>query len=61
MLQSESKFGVEYGRRPHILVVKMGQDGHNRGSRVIASGFYDLGLDVNAGPLLSTPREVVNR
>lgn len=46
------------GRRPRILVAKMGQDGHDRGSKVIASGFSDLGFDVDIGPLFQTPDEV---
>eukprot|EP00490_Sorites_sp_Unknown_P022215 CAMPEP_0114656668 /NCGR_PEP_ID=MMETSP0191-20121206/12713_1 /TAXON_ID=126664 /ORGANISM="Sorites sp." /LENGTH=681 /DNA_ID=CAMNT_0001874391 /DNA_START=195 /DNA_END=2240 /DNA_ORIENTATION=+ len=46
------------GRRPRILVGKMGQDGHDRGSKVIASGFSDLGFDVDVSPLFSTPEEV---
>ena len=41
------------GRRPRILVAKMGQDGHDRGAKVIASGFSDLGFDVDVGPLFS--------
>jgi methylmalonyl-CoA mutase len=47
------------GRRPRILVAKMGQDGHDRGAKVIASGFSDLGFDVDIGPLFQTPEEVV--
>ena len=46
------------GRRPRILVAKMGQDGHDRGAKVIASGFADLGFDVDIGPLFQTPKEV---
>lgn len=46
------------GRRPRILVAKMGQDGHDRGAKVIASGFSDLGFDVDIGPLFQTPSEV---
>jgi methylmalonyl-CoA mutase len=45
------------GRRPRILVAKMGQDGHDRGARVIASAFADLGFDVDVGPLFQTPAE----
>ena len=51
-------FEVAEGRRPRILVAKMGQDGHDRGAKVIASGFADLGFDVDIGPLFQTPREV---
>ncbi len=46
------------GRRPRILVAKMGQDGHDRGAKVIATGFSDLGFDVDVGPLFQTPEEV---
>ena len=46
------------GRRPRILVAKMGQDGHDRGAKVIATGFADLGFDVDIGPLFQTPDEV---
>jgi methylmalonyl-CoA mutase len=46
------------GRRPRMLVVKMGQDGHDRGAKVIATGFADLGFDVDIGPLFQTPEEV---
>jgi methylmalonyl-CoA mutase len=46
------------GRRPRILVAKMGQDGHDRGAKVIASSFADIGFDVDIGPLFSTPEEV---
>ena len=60
MQRSVLNFEVEYGCRPHILVVKMGQDGRNRGSRVISSGFSDLGFDVDIAPLFSTPGEVAD-
>nr|MBA3369463.1 cobalamin B12-binding domain-containing protein [Geodermatophilaceae bacterium] len=46
------------GRRPRILVAKMGQDGHDRGQKVIATAFADLGFDVDVGPLFQTPEEV---
>lgn len=52
------EFEAAEGRRPRILVAKMGQDGHDRGAKVIASGFADLGFDVDIGPLFQTPREV---
>lgn len=51
-------FEKRFGRRPRMLVAKMGQDGHDRGARVIASSFADLGFDVDVGPLFSTPEEV---
>jgi len=49
------------GRRPRILVAKMGQDGHDRGAKVIATGFSDLGFDVDVGPLFQTPDEVAQQ
>ncbi len=51
-------FATAEGRRPRILVVKMGQDGHDRGAKVIATAFADLGFDVDVGPLFQTPEEV---
>jgi methylmalonyl-CoA mutase len=51
------EFARTEGRRPRILVAKMGQDGHDRGSKVIATAFADLGFDVDVGPLFQTPRE----
>jgi methylmalonyl-CoA mutase len=51
-------FAREEGRRPRMLVVKMGQDGHDRGAKVIATAFADLGFDVDVGPLFQTPEEV---
>lgn len=52
------QFEAKEGRRPRILVAKMGQDGHDRGSKVVASGLSDLGFDVDVGPLFQTPEEV---
>ena len=52
------EFGEAEGRRPRILIAKMGQDGHDRGAKVIASAFADLGFDVDIGPLFQTPAEV---
>ncbi|MEM6762450.1 MAG: cobalamin-dependent protein, partial [Pseudomonadota bacterium] len=51
------EFAEAEGRRPRILVAKMGQDGHDRGQKVIASAFADLGFDVDIGPLFATPQE----
>ena len=51
-------FAEEQGRRPRMLVAKMGQDGHDRGAKVIATAFADLGFDVDVGPLFQTPAEV---
>ena len=54
-------FAEEEGRRPRILVAKMGQDGHDRGQKVIATAFADIGFDVDVGPLFSTPGEVARQ
>jgi methylmalonyl-CoA mutase len=51
------EFAAEEGRRPRMLVVKLGQDGHDRGAKVIATAFADLGFDVDVGPLFQTPEE----
>ena len=51
------QFAEEEGRRPRMLVVKMGQDGHDRGAKVIATAFADIGFDVDVGPLFQTPEE----
>ncbi|XP_065690667.2 methylmalonyl-CoA mutase, mitochondrial isoform X1 [Patagioenas fasciata] len=56
-----NKFTDREGRRPRILVAKMGQDGHDRGAKVIATGFADIGFDVDIGPLFQTPREVAQQ
>ena len=52
------KFAKDYGRNPRILVVKMGQDGHDRGAKVVATAFADAGFDVDLAPLFQTPEEV---
>lgn len=52
-------FAKQEGRRPRILVAKMGQDGHDRGAKVVSTAFADMGFDVDVGPLFSTPEEVV--
>ncbi|HKJ44798.1 MAG TPA: methylmalonyl-CoA mutase [Balneolales bacterium] len=54
-------FAEQEGRRPRILVVKLGQDGHNRGAKVVATAFADLGFDVDIGPLFSTPEEAAKQ
>ena len=54
-------FEREHGRRPRLLVAKMGQDGHDRGAKVIASGLADLGFDIDIGPLFQTPAEVAQQ
>lgn len=55
------KFEETEGRRPRILVAKMGQDGHDRGQKVISTGFADLGFDVDVGPLFQTPEETARQ
>ena len=54
-------FAREEGRRPRMLVVKLGQDGHDRGARIIATAFADLGFDVDVGPLFQTPEEAARQ
>jgi methylmalonyl-CoA mutase len=57
-IQAEvERFAEDEGRRPRMLVVKMGQDGHDRGAKVIATAFADIGFDVDVGPLFQTPEE----
>jgi methylmalonyl-CoA mutase len=56
-----SAFAEREGRRPRILVAKMGQDGHDRGQKVIATAFADLGFDVDIGPLFQTPDETARQ
>ncbi|KAJ3209442.1 hypothetical protein HK099_008515, partial [Clydaea vesicula] len=60
-LKMAEDFAEKDGRRPRILVAKMGQDGHDRGAKVIATGFADLGFDVDIGPLFQTPAEVARQ
>lgn len=54
-------FEQRHGRRPRLLVAKMGQDGHDRGAKVIATGFADVGFDVDIGPLFQTPQETARQ
>jgi methylmalonyl-CoA mutase len=54
-------FATEEGRRPRMLVVKLGQDGHDRGAKVIATAFADIGFDVDVGPLFQTPEEAAQQ
>jgi methylmalonyl-CoA mutase len=57
-LQHEiAQFGDEFGRRPRVMIAKLGQDGHDRGAKVVATAFADLGFDVDMGPLFQTPDE----
>lgn len=55
------KFAEKEGRQPRIMVAKMGQDGHDRGAKVISTGFADLGFDVDVGPLFQTPEEAAQQ
>ncbi|MBT8180083.1 MAG: methylmalonyl-CoA mutase [Eudoraea sp.] len=55
------EFAVQEGRRPRIMVAKMGQDGHDRGAKVVATGYADLGFDVDIGPLFQTPAEAAKQ
>jgi methylmalonyl-CoA mutase len=50
-------FAQSHGRRPRVMIAKLGQDGHDRGAKVVASAFADLGFDVDVGPLFQTPEE----
>ncbi|MEZ8133625.1 MAG: methylmalonyl-CoA mutase [Polaribacter sp.] len=59
--QKVEQFAEEHGRRPRMLVVKMGQDGHDRGAKVIATAFADLGFDVDVGPMFQTPEEAARQ
>jgi methylmalonyl-CoA mutase len=61
VLEATEAFARNEGRRPRILIAKMGQDGHDRGQKVIASAFADLGFDVDIGPLFATPEEVARQ
>ena len=55
------KFAEEDGRRPRIMIAKMGQDGHDRGAKVVATGYADIGFDVDIGPLFQTPYEAAKQ
>ncbi len=55
------KFAEQDGRRPRIMIAKMGQDGHDRGAKVVATGYADLGFDVDIGPLFQTPQEAAKQ
>lgn len=61
VIEATDAFEREEGRRPRILVAKMGQDGHDRGQKVIVTAFADMGFDVDVGPLFSTPEEVAQQ
>ncbi|GIV22886.1 MAG: methylmalonyl-CoA mutase [Bacteroidia bacterium] len=59
--QKITQFIQRYGRRPRILIAKLGQDGHDRGAKAVASGLVDMGFDVDLGPLFQTPEEAARR
>ena len=54
-------FAEQDGRRPRIMIAKMGQDGHDRGAKVVATGYADVGFDVDIGPLFQTPQEAAKQ
>ncbi len=56
-----AKFAKEHGRQPRIMIAKMGQDGHDRGAKVVATGYADCGFDVDMGPLFQTPAEAARQ
>nr|WP_241095033.1 methylmalonyl-CoA mutase [Marinicauda algicola] len=60
-LEAADRFAEAEGRRPRILIAKMGQDGHDRGQKVVASAFADMGWDVDIGPLFQTPQEAARQ
>ncbi len=59
--QLADKFAQQEGRRPRIMIAKMGQDGHDRGAKVVATGYADVGFDVDIGPLFQTPQEAAKQ
>ena len=59
--QLADAFAKKEGRRPRIMIAKMGQDGHDRGAKVVATGYADVGLDVDIGPLFQTPKEAAKQ
>jgi methylmalonyl-CoA mutase len=59
--KAADEFAAKFGRRPRIMIAKMGQDGHDRGAKVVASSFADLGFDVDMGPLFQTPAEAAKQ
>lgn len=59
--QMADRFAEQEGRRPRIMIAKMGQDGHDRGAKVVATGYADVGFDVDIGPLFQTPAEAAKQ
>jgi len=56
-----AKFAAREGRQPRIMIAKMGQDGHDRGAKVVSTGYADIGFDVDIGPLFQTPAEAARQ
>ena len=61
ILKLSDKFAEQTGRRPRIMIAKLGQDGHDRGAKVVATAYADMGFDVDLGPLFQTPEEAVKQ
>ena len=59
--QGFDEFAKKHGRRPRMLVIKMGQDGHDRGAKIIATAFADMGFDIDIGPMFQTPEEAARQ
>ena len=55
------QFAKKEGRQPRIMIAKLGQDGHDRGAKVVATGYADIGFDVDMGPLFQTPAEAAKQ
>ena len=60
-VRKADEFAKMEGRRPRIMIAKMGQDGHDRGAKVVATGYADIGFDVDVGPLFQTPAEAAKQ
>ena len=60
-VRKADEFAKLEGRRPRIMIAKMGQDGHDRGAKVVATGYADIGFDVDVGPLFQTPAEAAKQ
>ena len=60
-LDLAKQFETKSGRRPRIMIAKMGQDGHDRGAKIVATSFADIGFDVDVGPLFQTPFEAAKQ
>ena len=56
-----AEFAKKEGRQPRVMIAKLGQDGHDRGAKVVATGYADIGFDVDMGPLFQTPEEAAKQ